>query len=112
MQEEYCVHAGGDRCSPHRFHSHHYDCVFLVGVRFLRRAQVGCCAENDTKAVVGYTATWVTFKAELKALEASVAVNKAPLLVQSAIGALQYHTHENIPHFSRLLWSALVAALY
>ena len=49
-------------------------------------------------AIVGLSATLDKFRAELKALEDSVAVNvpKARLVVSPDIGALQYHTHENM----------------
>ena len=49
-------------------------------------------------AIVGYSQTLATWRAELKALEDSVAVKvpKARLVVNPDIGALQYHTHENM----------------
>ena len=49
-------------------------------------------------AIVGLSATLDKFTAQLKALEDSVAVKvpKAQLVVNPAIGALQYHTHENM----------------
>ena len=52
-------------------------------------------------AIVGLSATLDKFTAQLKALEDSVAVKvpKARLVVNPDSGALQYHTHENIPLF-------------